>query len=325
MTSVGVVGAGLIGQKRIKALPVGSRLAAVCDVNQRAASDASLLVDNPVAILENHRDLVMRDDVDVVVIATTHASLAEVAVDAVSAGKHILIEKPGAISLHEMRRVQSVVNASGCHAQVGFNHRFHPSMLMARDLVRSGKYGEVLWIRARYGHGGRLGYDQEWRANRSRSGGGELLDQGSHLIDLTQFLAGEARLEFAKTTTNFWSMDVEDNAFIALGLDDNATAWLHASWTEWKNTFSFEITTRTAKIDIRGLGGSYGPETMTLYEMQPELGPPPSTTWDWTHDDRSWTLEMEDFIGAIDGRIPTGATISDAVKVHEIISEAYKQ
>ena len=139
-----------------------------------------------------------------------------------------------------------------------------------------------MFIRARYGHGGRVGYEREWRAQREVSGGGELIDQGIHLIDLTRFLAGDVDLAFGELRTTFWDMDVEDNAFLALRPHAGGFAWLHASWTEWKNLFSLEIMLERAKIEIAGLGGSYGPETLTLFEMLPEMGPPlvHRTQWD---------------------------------------------
>ena len=142
--------------------------------------------------------------------------------------------------------------------------------------MASGRYGPLMFVRARYGHGGRLGYEQEWRADRPTvSGGGELVDQGSHLIDLVRACFGDVDLAFAEMRTMFWKMDVEDNAFLALRPRSGGFAWLHASWTEWKNLFSFEVMLERAKLEVNGLGGSYGPEQLTLYEMAPEMGPPP--------------------------------------------------
>ena len=101
-------------------------------------------------------------------------------------------------------------------------------------------------------------------------------------------LFGDVDLAFAELRTAFWDMPVEDNAFVALRPRSGGFAWLHASWTEWKNLFSFEVMLERAKIEVNGLGGSYGPERLTLYEMQPEMGPPPATTWEFPPTDLSW-------------------------------------
>jgi predicted dehydrogenase len=131
-----------------------------------------------------------------------------------------------------------------------------------------------MFIRARYGHGGRVGYDKEWRANPKLSGGGELIDQGIHLIDLAGWFLGEFKKIDGHAETYFWKMPVDDNAFLSLRTAKNQTAWLHVSCTEWKNLFSFEIYGRHAKLHIEGLGGSYGVEKLFHYQMKPEMGIP---------------------------------------------------
>ena len=139
---------------------------------------------------------------------------------------------------------------------MGFNHRFHPGIARAAEEVHSGRHGELMHLRARYGHGGRLGYEREWRADPARSGGGELVDQGMHLLDLSHWLAGPLPLHSALLRTQFWDTPVEDNAALILGEAGSRSdpwAMLHVSWTEWKNLFSLEIYCRTAKLQVDGL------------------------------------------------------------------------
>jgi len=197
--------------------------------------------------------------------------------------------------------------------------------LRARQIIASGSYGNVFSIRARYGHGGRPGYGQEWRAQREISGGGELIDQGLHLIDLVRHLVGDVDLAFAELRTDFWPMDVEDNAYLALRSRGGAFAWLHASWTEWKNLFSFEVATRTAKLEVQGLGGSYGTERLALYEMSPEMGPPPATSWEWPQADASWARELVDVVRDIQGGPSIGADLSDCIAAFRIVEKAYSR
>ncbi len=133
-------------------------------------------------------------------------------------------------------------------------------------MVLDGAVGELMYIRGRYGHGGRLGYAQEWRAQPEVSGGGELLDQGTHVIDLARWFLGDFSDVFGHVGTYFWDMPVEDNAFILMRSADAKVAWLHVSWSEWKNLFCFEIFGKSGKLQIDGLGGSYGTEVLTFYK-----------------------------------------------------------
>jgi hypothetical protein len=283
-------------------------------------------VDYPVTIASKLEVIMVDQSVDVILIATSHHELASIALRAVQSGHHVLVEKPGAMSRSDIEQLRLMANEVDVVVHVGYNHRFHPSLLEAKKIIDSNRFGKLLWMRGRYGHGGRPGYEKEWRANRSISGGGELVDQGSHLIDICRHLCGDMELVFSKTQNSFWNTDVEDNVFFALQPATGGFAWMHASWTEWKNMFSLEITLETAKIDISGLGGSYGVETLTLYEMQPEMGPPPSTTRTWNESDASWNLELEDLVSHINNShyAPTGTTLDGAVAVWDIIEKAYR-
>jgi predicted dehydrogenase len=167
--------------------------------------------------------------------------------------------------------------------------------------------------------------EDEWRCRPEVSGGGELIDQGSHLIDLSRWFLGDLTLDYAAVPTMFWKIATDDNCFLALRNAGGALAWLHASWTEWKNTFSFEIFGRGGKLAIEGLGGSYGVERLTYYRMLPEMGPPETTAWEYPLADRSWELEFADFVAAVrDGRRPCG-DIADAIANLAIIGEVYRR
>ncbi|MBI4385989.1 MAG: Gfo/Idh/MocA family oxidoreductase, partial [Elusimicrobia bacterium] len=207
---------------------------------------------------------------------------------------------------------------------VGFNHRFHPAFLKAREIVDARGLGPLLYIRARYGHGGRRGYEREWRANKKISGGGDLIDQGIHLIDLSRWFLGEFRRINGRLATYFWKMRVEDNAFVSLETAQGRIAWLHASWTEWKNVFCFEIFGRGGKLQVDGLGGSYGTERLTHYRMKPEMGPPEIRTWEFSGDG-SWGAEFAEFARAVaENRQPSG-NLSDAAAALKIIDTLYRK
>jgi predicted dehydrogenase len=316
-----IVGCGLIGRKRAAAA-AGHEIVAVCDRDEARAQQLAELTG--ARAVTDWRE-VMKADVDAVIVATTHDQLAAIAIGAIQAGRHVLVEKPAGRRLAE---VQAIAAAAAKHkrtVKTGFNHRFHPAFLKAREIVDSGVLGPLMFIRARYGHGGRVGYEQEWRAQPAISGGGELIDQGSHLIDLSRWFLGDLTVDYAAVPTLFWDMQADDNCFMALRSKSGQLAWLHASWTEWKNTFSFEIFGRDGKLVIDGLGGSYGQERLTFYRMLPQMGPPETTVLNYPGQDQSWRTEFEDFVAAVnEGHRPCG-DILDAVANLAIVGEIYRK
>jgi predicted dehydrogenase len=280
---VGIVGCGLIGNKRAAALGADA-LVAVSDHD--ASRARSLSERHPGAAAVTLDELIGRSEA--VIVATTNDQLAGVATRAVEAGKHVLVEKPAARSFAELEPLARLAEKRAVMVRVGYNHRFHPAARKAREILETGSCGPMLFVRARYGHGGRIGYEREWRADPALAGGGELIDQGVHLIDLSRWYLGE---EFAdvrgRVLTAYWDMKVDDNAFLTLTTQGGRIAHLHASCTEWKNLFSFEIYTRAAKLHLEGLGGSYGIERLSCYRMRPEMGPPDTTIHEYPFADTS--------------------------------------
>jgi predicted dehydrogenase len=320
---VAIVGCGLIGHKRARAL-AGHTLVAAVDANFARAQQLAAAYPGCAADT-NWQAAAARPDVDLVIVATTNNALAAVTDAAVSHGKHVLVEKPAARSADELAPVVARAHAAGVSVKVGFNHRFHPALAKARVLVDAGAIGPLMHIRARYGHGGRLGYDKEWRADPAIAGGGELLDQGVHLIDLTRWFLGDIAEVRGHISTSFWQMPVEDNGFLLLGTAAGQVAWLHASCTEWKNLFCFEIFGQTGKLQIDGLGGSYGLERLSYYRMLPQMGPPETTIWEYPGEDLSWRDEFTHFAACIgEGRQPCG-TIDDALAALRVVAEVYRQ
>lgn len=317
-----LIGCGLIGRKRAASLPKGS-LRYACDVVADRARQ--LAAEHPGCIALGDPSEALRDPaVAAVVVATLNQSLAPLALAAVQAGKHVLVEKPGALNAAQLRSVQAAAAARGVLVRIGYNHRFHPALQKAKELVAAGALGPLLFLRARYGHGGRKGYDREWRADPKLSGGGELIDQGVHLIDLAQWFLGELPHVEGHAATYFWDMPVDDNAFLSLRTAAGQTAWLHVSCTEWKNLFSLELYGRDAKVAIDGLGGSYGPERCTFYRMLPQMGPPETTAWEYPPGDGSWALELTTFADDIRlGRAPD-AGLAAGIRVLEVVEKIYR-
>ena len=313
----------MIGQKRAKALGTGGRLVACADIDVDRAE--FLARSSAAKVFRDWRELVWLPEVDIVVIATLHDSLAAITLAAIEAGKQVLVEKPAARSVSELEPVMIAAGKKGVKVHVGFNHRYHRSLRKAKEIFDSGVLGELMFIRARYGHGGRIGYDKEWRAKPELSGGGELIDQGPHLIDLSRWFLGDFIEVQGFAHTYFWDMPVDDNGFMLLRTEKKQTAFLHASCTEWKNLFSMEIYGRDGKLDLSGLGGSYGMEKLTWYKMLPEMGPPETISWEYPMGDDSWAVEMAEFYDDIRLDRAPSAGLGDAYAALKIIEKIYRE
>ena len=320
---VGIVGCGLVGRKRAEALGT-SRLVACADL-QHARAEGLARAAGSAEVERDWTRLVARPDLDLVVVATTNDALVPVTLAAVNAGKHVLVEKPAARTSAELQPVIAAAARTGVRVRVGFNHRYHPALQKARELVDAGAIGPLMFVRGRYGHGGRVGYEKGWRADPAVSGGGELIDQGVHLIDLARWMLGDFSGVSGFAHTYFWEMPVDDNAFLLLRTPAQQAALLHVSWTEWKNLFSLEIYGRHGKVHIEGLGGSYGVERATLYQMRPEMGPPDTAIWEYPGPDHSWQLEFTDFLDDIRMGRPPAAGLVDARAALLIVEEIYRQ
>ena len=323
----GIVGCGLIGHKRARAIGRGEhRLVSCADVVTARAE--ALAAEHPgCAASGDPARTIEHPEVEAVIIATTNDVLAPAVLRAIEAGKHVLVEKPAARTAAELRPLLEAAEHGGVTVKVGFNHRFHPGFQQARrifDRGADGGVGELLYIRARYGHGGRPGYDREWRADPKIAGGGELLDQGVHLIDLARWFAGDFVEVAGHVATYFWDMAVEDNGFALLKTRGGQVAWLHASCTEWKNLFSFELFGRLGKLQVDGLGGSYGTERLTWYRMLPEMGPPETTCWEYPREDGSWRAELDHWVDCIRGEARPSGSLHDALAALEIVERLYE-
>lgn len=320
---VAIVGCGIIGQKRFRALGREHQLVVASDALLERAQGLVDQCRGAVATAD-WREAVMDPRVDAVIVATTNQWLAPISLSAVQAGKHVLVEKPGATVPEDLDALLDAARRCRVCVWVGFNHRFHPAMQKAHGIFESDVLGPLMFLRGRYGHGGRIGYDREWRADPKVSGGGELIDQGVHLIDLARWFLGDFDHVSGFVNTYFWNMPVEDNVFLSLRTKRGQMAWLHASCTEWKNLFSFEIYGRHGKLHVEGLGGSYGTERLTYYRMLPEMGPPETTTWEYPGEDRSWHREFEAFAKTVVRGNDLMLGLENARAVLRVVSEVYR-
>ncbi len=238
---------------------------------------------------DSFKDLpTLLEQIDIAIIATPHAYLAEYGHECLKRNIPTLIEKPAAISKEQIQSLLQYTPPS----KVGYNLRFHP----AAQLLKEKLFGQKpIWIRAAYGHGGRPGYEKEWRM--SPAGGGESMDQGVHLLDLLPWLTDESFAVLESVEQNqFYTANVDDNCYWTLKAQGGAIAQLHCSANQWKNLFRLEIATSTHLYYWEGLGGSYGIETLTYYQRNPDGGAPLSQAIQFEQaNEESWKKEWEYF------------------------------
>ena len=189
---IGIVGCGLIGQKRAANLSQNVELVSCFDdVNDYATAFAEKYGCSVSASLQ---EMLSDTDISAIIVATYHSSLADIGGQVLRSGKHLFLEKPGATNWRDLSSLIDLNNDFNRVIWVGYNHRFHDHARKMVSLIQDGEIGELMLMRARYGHGGRVGYDKEWRAKKELSGGGELIDQGAHLIDLASMILGDLKL-----------------------------------------------------------------------------------------------------------------------------------
>lgn len=313
------VGCGTIGRRRCEALPAGTKLVACFDTDpSRADAFAKEFGCTPYSSLNALLD---SQTSDAAFVATINSALAPTVAACLGSSLHVLVEKPGACSYKELANTPV---PAGMVLKLGFNHRFHPAFEKLRAELQKHSEDPILHMRARYGNGARVGFDREWRSNVALSGGGELLDQGVHVLDLASVLLPGLEVSSALSDTLYWDMEVDDNTWAILKTAKRQVFSMHVSSTEWKNEFCFEVYTRKRKYVWNGLGRSYGPETLTVYTMKPEMGPPDQEKLEFNGPDTSWLLENENFVQAIRKEAPVFGGYEDAMRVLKLVDAIYR-
>ena len=267
--------------------------------------------------------VVERDDVDAVLVCTPPHLHAVISIAAMRRGKHVLCEKPLARTLEEAESMVAAARQSGVTLKCGFNHRHHPGIQQARQWFDSGVIGEPIFIRSRYGIGGRPGYENEWRADPQIVAGGQLMEQGIHAVDLCRWFLGDFAQVICVAGTHFWkTQPLEDNAFVLLRTPGGAVAFVHSSLTQWKNIFSFEMFGRDGYIVVEGLGGSYGTERAVLGHRD-FTAPFSEEVVEFRGGDSSWLDEWKEFVAAVRERREPLGNGQDGLETLRLVYAAY--
>lgn len=304
-----------------------STLIGVADVNIKKMQSAAR--EFKCQTYENWDKLILDNQIDAVVIATPHIHLTRVAQSALARGKHVFSEKPGGVSSAEIEKGIKIAKEQNLRYRVNFHLRLHPALALAKQKTDEGAIGKIIFIRGVYGHGGRLGYEKEWWCKKELSGGGEAIDQGSHLLNLANWFLGPFESVAACLETSFWNIrPLEDNAFFLFQNKAGQTASLHASWTHWKKMFRWEIYGERGYLVAEGLGGQYGLERLTYGRQTLGRTAPEEKVWNFQEKarvpDTALRNSWSEFLKSIRDGGDIGSTAKNAAETLWLIERAYR-
>lgn len=322
--NVALIGAGILGLRRVRLFAKKYKLIACADTNINKLKKN--FNDKKIFLTNNWKDILNIRNLDAVFIATYHSIQPKIIEKFGEKNINIFCEKPGGTVHSEILKLIKKFRKKNIIIKFGYNHRYHPSFILAKSMLKKNLIGKILYIRAVYGHGGRKNYHKEWRFKKKLSGGGELIDKGSHLIDLCRFFLGELILHSSYKRNFFWNTNLEDNCFFTLKNRKKQLCFLHASSTEWKNKFLFEIFCKYGKIEISGLGKSYGKEQLFFYKMSRNMGIPKKKVFSFSLKDinNTWKLELDDFYNSIKKLKKCTPGLEDVYQNLKIINKIYK-
>lgn len=325
MMKVGIIGYGRMGQIRHQAIRE------TCCADVAAVSEPNTTGILPLPNL-SHEEIISSPNIDVIFVCTPNFFNKELTIRALDAGKHVFCEKPPCFTALDMQDIIAAENRSGKKLMYGFNHRHHDSIMRMKEIVDRNEYGRILWMRGRYGKSVTSDYFNEWRAKKELAGGGILMDQGIHMLDLFLYLGGDFDTVKAEISNLYWNLEVEDNAFVILKNSTNGmVANLHSTMTQWRHLFSLEIFMEKGYMVLNGLitsSMSYGEETLSIAKNRSSA---PAATWKdevktQYLNNNSWRYEVEYFFNAIRTNTSIGiGSSADALKLMTIIDDIYSQ
>jgi predicted dehydrogenase len=323
MKKVAIIGAGLQAKRRSG--PIADdpnfEVAVVVDRDEKKAKRLA----DPLgaAVATDWRVAVGDKNVDAVLVLTYPDTHAEIAIAALQAGKDVLCEKPLTRTEAEARALLDAAEKAGRTLKCGFNHRHHPAVLEAHRLFKSGLIGKPVFGRGRYGIGGRTGIETEWRSDPAIVSGGQLMEQGIHLVDLFVWFLGKVSRVTGFTSATHWPIHpLEDNGFALLQMQDGVVASIHSSLTQWTNLFEFEVYGEKGSLTVRGLGASYGVEELVVSQHDP-TAPFSHKTIEYRGGDSSWKSEWEEFTRAIEERRQPLGNGQDGLTAMMIVNAVY--
>jgi len=321
---VGIAGYGNTGQIRRRYIDEHPNLEtiAVCDITLEPA-----VAPDGVRQWKTYHEL-LEEDLDILFVCITNDMAPEVTMAGLQRGLHVFCEKPPGRTVADVAAVRNVeANLPQLKLKYGFNHRYHDSVQDAQRIVVSGKLGDVIDMKGVYGKAKMIRFDADWRTRRDVAGGGILLDQGIHMLDMMRFFGGEFADIHAFVTNEYWKHDVEDNAYAIMRTDKGVVAMVHSSATQWRHRFNLDITLSEGALVLSGILSStksYGAETLTVvYRGEHDGGDPREVTTRYNSDD-SWRREVLEFADCVmrDEPVRYGSSL-DALKTMQLVYDVY--
>ena len=324
---VGIAGYGIVGKRRRACVEINPhmQLVAVCDRNFDIAGS----FDDGVRYYPDYLSL-LSESLDVLIVCMTNDIAPEVTMAGLEAGLHVFCEKPPGRNVEDVLQVMKHEQKyPECKLMYGFNHRYHDSVLDALRIVESGQLGRMINMRGVYGKSKLVTFNQpDWRTKREIAGGGVLLDQGIHMVDLMRLFAGEFSDVHSFISNHHWGFEVEDNAYALMRTEDGIVAMLNSSATQWRHRFHLDITLEKGGLILGGiLSGtkSYGAETLTVVTVdhQNDSGDPKEQLTRYNRD-LSWERELNLFADCIVNNRPVSSGRSlDALNTMKLVYKIY--
>jgi len=327
---VGIAGYGVVGKTRYASIQKNTsyKVMAISEAN----SDAQRNIPSDIDVYDDYRDLISKAELDIIFISLPNKFASDAVSLSLKNGLNVFCEKPPAKTLDELRKVKKIYqNYPDLKLMYGFNHRFHLSVEEAKSIIDSNTFGKIINLKGVYGKSQMISFNQtDWRTKREESGGGILLDQGIHMLDLIRYLSGERFSEIFSFIDNaFWNYDVEDNAYVLMKSANGVVAQLHSSATQWRHVFNLEITLQEGSLVLGGLltgSKSYGDETLRIISSNPEKdkGMPVESISKY-NEDVSWDNEIKYFVNCLENDLTIErGSIEDAMETMHLVEAIYK-
>lgn len=327
MIKCGIIGYGKMGQIRAETVEADGRgeIISIYEPNEITEEDF------PYRIANTTDEVINNPDIDVIFVCTPNYLNKPLTIQSLEAGKHVFCEKPPALTSKDVEEIIQVEKKSSRKLMYGFNHRHHSSIKMMKSIVENGEYGKIIWMRGRYGKSVDKSFFDSWRANKDLAGGGILLDQGIHMLDLFLYLGGSFDLVKSDVSNSYWKLDIEDNVFAILkNSETGIVAQLHSTMTQWRHLFSLEVFMEKGYMVLNGLktsSGTYGDEVLSIAKNRTTA---PAATWKdeeriTYNTNTSWRSEINHFFNAIlkNNKIEIGTSM-DALNVMRTIEMIYQ-
>ncbi|TGK97391.1 Gfo/Idh/MocA family protein [Leptospira levettii] len=323
---VGIAGYGVVGRRRHQFINQNSLLnvVSVCDVTLEEGK----LEREDVRVYTDYQKMIREEKLDILFVCLTNDVAAHATILGLKNGCHVFCEKPPGRNLQEVSEVIKTENLNPhLKLKYGFNHRYHDSVREALKIVNSGEYGKIINIRGVYGKSNIVSVENGWRANREIAGGGILLDQGIHMVDLIRLFAGEIDEIKSYVSNSYWNLEVEDNAFALMKSNSGVIIQFQSTATEWRHRFNLQINLEKGTLVLSGIlsgSKSYGQETLTIYPQDIQSGGNPKTETVNYLEDNSWRDEINEFAKCVNENIPvqTGSS-SDAYETLKLVYRIY--